>query len=270
MTDAVETPAEPVEKRVSWAELFFDLVFVFAVTEVSTLLEADHSWAGALRALVVFVPIYWAWVGVAIQTNVRDMSTPALRIGMFAVALAGLFMALAVPDAYGDRALLFAFSYWAARLVLGFALFSREGWRINPYTVSMAITGPILVVGALADGWARVAIWGLAALIDLSTPTVLRRRLRGMHFDAPHLAERFGLFVLIALGESVVAIGSRPRRPAVWASPSGSPWPRRSRSAPASGGSTSTTRPTPSATPWPRPRSSSTSPGSSSPTGTSR
>ena len=65
----------------SWAELFFDLVFVFAVTEVSTLLEADHSWAGALRALVVFVPIYWAWVGVAIQTNVRDMSTPALRIG---------------------------------------------------------------------------------------------------------------------------------------------------------------------------------------------
>jgi low temperature requirement protein LtrA len=91
VTDAVETPAEPVEKRVSWAELFFDLVFVFAVTEVSTLLEADHSWGGALRALVVFVPIYWAWVGVAIQTNVRDMSTPALRIGMFAVALAGLF-----------------------------------------------------------------------------------------------------------------------------------------------------------------------------------
>ena len=95
------------------------------------------------------MPIYWAWVGVAIQTNVRDMSTPALRIAMFAVALAGLFMALAVPDAYGDRALLFALSYWAARLVLGFALFSRDGWRINPYTVSMAITGPILVVGAL-------------------------------------------------------------------------------------------------------------------------
>jgi low temperature requirement protein LtrA len=208
VADAVETSAEPVEKRVSWAELFFDLVFVFAVTEVSTLLEADHSWAGALRALVVFVPIYWAWVGVAIQTNVRDMSTPGLRIGMFAVALAGLFMALAVPDAYGDRALLFALAYWAARLVLGFVGVAHDGWRVNPYTVSMTITGPILVVGALTDGWVQVAIWGLAALIDLSTPTVLRRRLRGMHFDAPHLAERFGLFVLIALGESVVAIGS--------------------------------------------------------------
>ena len=70
VTDAADTPAEPVEKRVSWAELFFDLVFVFAVTEVSTLLAADHSSAGALRALVVFVPIYWAWVGVAVQTNV--------------------------------------------------------------------------------------------------------------------------------------------------------------------------------------------------------
>ena len=208
VTDAVDTPAEPVEKRVSWAELFFDLVFVFAVTEVSTLLEADHSWAGALRALVVFVPIYWAWVGVAIQTNVRDMSTPALRIGMFAVALAGLFMALAVPDAYGDRALLFALSYWAARLVLGFALFSREGWRINPYTSAWpsrarswsSARSPTDGPGSPSGDWPRSS--------TCPRRRVLRRRLRGMHFDAPHLAERFGLFVLIALGESVVAIGS--------------------------------------------------------------
>ena len=203
-----ETPAEPVEKRVSWAELFFDLVFVFAVTEVSTLLQADHSWAGALRALIVFVPVYWAWVGVAIQTNLRDLTSPGLRIGMFAVALAGLFMALAVPDAYGDRALLFALAYWSARLILGLALSTWQGWHLTPYTVSMTVTGPLLIVGALTHGWARVAIWGLAALIDLSSPTLLRRRLRDMHFDAPHLAERFGLFVLIALGESVVAIGS--------------------------------------------------------------
>jgi low temperature requirement protein LtrA len=201
------------EKRVSWAELFFDLVFVFAVTEVSALLQHDHSWAGLLRALVVFVPLYWMWVGTAIQTNQRDISRPLLRVSIFAVALAAIFMALALPEAYGDLGMLYACAYWAGRLVLGAPLLRRYYARgaalpINPHTVSILITGPLLVVGALCHGDVREAVWGLAAVLDLSTPSILRSRLRGMHFDAAHLAERFGLFVLIALGESVVAIGA--------------------------------------------------------------
>jgi low temperature requirement protein LtrA len=205
------TEAAAVEKRVGWAELFFDLVFVYAVTEVSALLADDHSWTGLLRALVVFVPVYWLWVGTAFQTNQRDVSLPGLRMLVFAVALAAIFMALALPEAYDDLGLLFAFGYWAGRLLLGAGLIRPSAWAggppINPYLVSMLVTGPLLVVGALIHGDARLVIWAVAALIDLASPAVLRARLSGMHFDAPHLAERFGLFVLIALGESVVSIG---------------------------------------------------------------
>src|SRR5437879_4593013 len=99
----VEEPAEVPEKRVTWAELFFDLVFVFAVTEVSSLLHEHHGWAWVLRAVIVFVPLYWSWVGMSFLANTQDLTSAASRIGIFAVGLTGLFMALAVPDAYGDR-----------------------------------------------------------------------------------------------------------------------------------------------------------------------
>src|SRR5215211_7957715 len=89
------------EKRVTWGELFFDLVFVFAVTQVSALLHQDHTWAGVGRALVVFVPIWWAWVGTSIHANTHDVDNPTDRIGIFTVALGGLFMALALTDPYG-------------------------------------------------------------------------------------------------------------------------------------------------------------------------
>jgi low temperature requirement protein LtrA len=203
---------EAAEKRVDWAELFFDLVFVVAVTRVSTVLEHDHTWGGLLRALIVFVPIYWTWVGTAIQTNLNDVTRPYLRLRVFAVALAGVLMALSLPEAYDGLALLFACAYWGGRILLGVRVF-RAAWQagrapINPFVVSMVVSGPMLVVGALCSGDIRELIWGLAALLDLSTPTLLRGRLRNMHFDAGHLAERFGLFLLIALGESVVAIGT--------------------------------------------------------------
>ncbi|MDX6280972.1 MAG: hypothetical protein QOH03_2043 [Kribbellaceae bacterium] len=195
-------------KRVSWAELFFDLVFVFAVTQVSELLHHDHSPGGLLRALVVFVPVYWVWVGTTIQGNVQDLSGPGGRLTIFAVALGGLFLALAVSQAYGRWGLFFALSYWASRLVLGLRLFSGSNFTVNPFTISMTVSGPLLVLGGFLDGTPRLLVWASVAVIDLATPTVLRVRLRSMHFDAIHLTERFGLFVLIAIGESVVAIGT--------------------------------------------------------------
>jgi low temperature requirement protein LtrA len=207
-----EPDSPPAEKRVTWAELFFDLVFVFAVTEVSTLLAHDRSGAGLLRAVIVFVPCYWLWVGTSIQVNQRDISRPSLRLAVFAVALAGIFMALAIPRAYTGLGLLFALAYWAGRIVLGAGQLrdaARSGvLPVNPFTLSMAVTGPLLVIGALLPAGPREAVWAVAAALDLASPTLLRSRLKLMHFDAAHLAERFGAFVLIALGESVVAIGA--------------------------------------------------------------
>jgi low temperature requirement protein LtrA len=199
---------ESTAKRVTWAELFFDLVFVFAVTEISALLHADHSWAGVGRALVLFVPLWWAWVGTTVHANTHDVDNPVDRVGIFVVGLCSLFMALAVPAAYGDRAVLFGGGYLALRGVLAFLYFRHGRMVVSPFSVALFVTGPLLLAGGFAPGGWRVALWALAGLVDLSVPAVLRRRLARIRFDANHMPERFGLFVIIALGESIVAIGA--------------------------------------------------------------
>ncbi|MGW4380268.1 low temperature requirement protein A [Kitasatospora sp. NPDC004531] len=197
------------EKRVTWAELYFDLVFVFAVTQVSALLHHHHDWAGCGRALVAFVPVYWCWVGTTVQANIRDVDNPRDRIGIFAVGLAGLFMALALPGAFGDRGVLFGGAYWAARLVL-IGLLARRVRRIwlGPYGVAAFVSGPLLVVGGLLPSPARELLWAAGATADLSAPLVFRRRLAAVDYHPGHLPERFGLFLLVALGESIVGIGA--------------------------------------------------------------
>jgi len=196
------------EKRVTWVELFFDLVFVVAITQVSGLLHDDHSWSGVARALVVFIPIYWAWVGMTMHANLHDVDRTRARLGVFAVGLCGLFMALALPQAYESRGVLFGASYWAARLVLDALMRSSyRGVGFNPFTAGAFVTGPLLVLGGLADGDVRVALWALAAGVDLLVPFLARRGMASIAYEPSHLPERFGLFLIIALGESVAETG---------------------------------------------------------------
>jgi low temperature requirement protein LtrA len=197
------------EKRVTWGELFFDLVFVFAVTQVSHLLHQDHSWAGVGHSLIVFVPIYWVWVGTTVHANTHDVDNPWDRIGVFAIGAVSLLMALAVPYAYEDRGVLLGAAYWVARLILGMLVF--RGWRnipINTFSVAACVTGPLMLAGGLLHGTARLWVWAAAAILDLITPRLVRRRLMSVRFEPHHLPERFGLFLIIALGESVVAVGA--------------------------------------------------------------
>lgn len=201
-----EAAKEP-DKQVSWAELFFDLVYVFAITEVSTLLQADHSWAGAGRALIVFVPAYWAWTATSVHANRQDVENATDRIGIFAVALSALFMGLAIPGAYGDRGLLYGGAYWVARLVLQVLALRWQSLHLNSFLVGAVVTGPLLVAGGLVEGNARIALWAAAALVDTLAPQLLRRRATA-HFHSGHLPERFGLFLIVALGETIIAIGS--------------------------------------------------------------
>jgi low temperature requirement protein LtrA len=209
VTDQPAVSEEDItEVRVTWAELFFDLVFVFAVTEVSTLLRGDHSWLGVGYAIVVFVPIYWVWVGTCVYANTHTVDTATDRVGIFTIALLGLFMALAVPDAYHDRGVLFGASYLATRLVL-FAMVRRTGGVLPvTYLVAVLVTGPLLLIGGFLPPTARLLVWAAAALTDLATPAVRRRQLMRVRFAPGHLAERFGGFLIIALGESIVAIGA--------------------------------------------------------------
>ncbi|WP_395296064.1 low temperature requirement protein A [Kitasatospora hibisci] len=201
-------PGPVAEKRVTWAELYFDLVFVFAITQVSGLLHHHHDWAGVARALVVFVPVYWCWVGTTVQANIRDVDTPKGRIGILAVGLAGLFMALAVPAAYEGRGLLLGAGYWAARVVLLLVLIRIPGvWR-GPYGVGVLVSGPLLLAGGLLPEGPRTALWALAAACDLSAPLIFRSRLARVAYHPSHMPERFALFLLVALGESIVGIGA--------------------------------------------------------------
>ncbi|MFD9337262.1 low temperature requirement protein A [Streptomyces sp. NPDC060028] len=197
------------EKKVTWSELFFDLVLVFAVTQVSALLHHDHGWAGTGRALIVFVPVYWVWVGNTIHANTHDADRPLNRIALFAAGLCGLLMALALPEAFGDRGLLFACAYFCARLVLAALAHGRRGHlRPTPVTLSVLVSGPLLLAGGILDGRARIWLWALAAAVELASPRLTRRNMMRLNFDSGHLAERFGLFVMIALGESIVAVGA--------------------------------------------------------------
>ncbi|MEY9877430.1 low temperature requirement protein LtrA [Streptacidiphilus sp. MAP12-33] len=199
---------EPAEKRVSYAEAFFDLVWALCITQVSGLLHLDHGWAGVGRALIVLIPVYWCWVGSTVLANAREIDHPPGRVGLFAIALCGLLLALALPQAYGSRGLLFGAAYLAARwLLLGQILWGR-GVVVGPMGVGAFVTGPLLLAGGLVHGNARIALWGLAAALDLLTPRVARRQLMAVRFHPTHLPERFALFLLIALGEAIVSIGA--------------------------------------------------------------
>jgi low temperature requirement protein LtrA len=199
------------EERVTPLELFFDLVFVLAITQCTALMAADPTWAGLLRGLAVLAVLWWCWGGYAWLTSVVDPEEGAVRLAMFG-AMAGLLVAaLCVPEAFDDSALLFACAYGVVRVahIALFVLASRDdpGLRYSVLTLAASTTIGVglLTLAAFADGWVQGALWIVALLIDIGGPAVLG--VEGWKLVPGHFAERHGLIVIIALGESIVAIG---------------------------------------------------------------
>ncbi len=203
------------ERRTSPVELLWDLVFVFAITQVTTLIVNDLTWAGFGHGLLVLALVWWAWSAFVWAANAEDEGSRAfhgiLLVGMMLVFVAGL----ALPSAFSGKATLFAVCYAAVRLLhLGmYAHAARAGnasWSaIGSFASTVGIGMTLIVVGSfLPEGW-QVAAWTVAVLIDYAGPAWLTRaRLRGLQQVAvAHFAERYGLFVIISLGESIVAIG---------------------------------------------------------------
>jgi low temperature requirement protein LtrA len=197
------------EKRTGYLELFFDLVFVFAFTQVATLLLEDTSAEGFARSALVFALIWWAWSAYAWLTNAIDVEDAWTRVFVFAAMLAAFFVALAVPDAYTDEGAWFAVAYFVLR-VLHVGLYLR-GVRDDP--IQRAAVGRLMPwflvspVVALAGGFTddpwRSALWTASIAIDVAGTLVAT----GWRVSASHFAERYALIVIIALGESIVAIG---------------------------------------------------------------
>jgi low temperature requirement protein LtrA len=202
---------EGSEKRVAPLELFFDLVFVFALTQVTKLMSDNPTWDGLGQGMLVLAALWWAWGAYAWLTNYIDAEQDLERLLMFAVMGAFLIAALAVPQAFGDDALLFAVAYAAARWLHIFiwaeANDDVDAGQAIVRLARTALPAPLLlIVSAFFDGTAQALIWVVALAIDFSGPYLFG--VSGFRVSAGHFAERFGLIVIIALGESIVAIGA--------------------------------------------------------------
>ena len=199
------------KQRVTPLELLFDLVVVFAVTQVTTFLARNPTWGGLLRGTLLLGAIWWAWSAYAWLTNTLDPEEGAVRLAVLAAAAAMLVVSLAAPGAFGSDGVIFAVAYMVVRalhLVL-FAIASRgdrDLFQAVMRTLPGSTIAPVLlVVAGVLHGSSQLALWGAALVILYLSPLV--GHMRGFRVSPAHFVERFGLIIIIALGESIVAIG---------------------------------------------------------------
>ena len=197
--------------RVSPLELFFDLVFVLALTQCTALMADNPTWEGLGQGLLVLGVMWWAWVGYSWLTSVVDPEEGIVRFAILAAMAAALVASLCIPDAFGDLGLLFAGAYAVLRgahIVL-FLVASRDDpvfrRSVSGLAVGTVVGVALLVAASFTDGWLQGGLWALALLLDVGEPYVFGAE--GWKLSPGHFAERHGLIVIIALGESIVAIG---------------------------------------------------------------
>jgi low temperature requirement protein LtrA len=219
----VERPSEGQDaNRVTWTELFFDLVFVFAVTQVVQAFASSPTLVDGGRALLIVGAIWWLWIETAWVTNWLFPLHPAVRTMLIGSTLAVLVLAAAIPSAFGNRGLLFAgclvvvqvgrSAFAALAMRRGQQEQSRSFCRV---TIWFACSGVLWVLGAVAPTAERWAFWLAAVVIDSSglalrfpVPGLGRTPVEDWQISGQHLAERAGQFVIIVLGETLVETGT--------------------------------------------------------------
>jgi low temperature requirement protein LtrA len=199
------------EERVTPLELFFDLVFVLAITQCTALMAQTPTWEGLAKGLLMLGVLWWAWVGYAWLTSVVDPEEGTVRFAIFAAMGALLVVSLCVPQAFGDLGLLFACFYGIVRAgqIVLFVVASRDDPELRKSVTGLAASTAlgvgILVAASFTDGALQGGLWAVALLIDMGGPYLFGSE--GWKLVPGHFAERHGLIVIIALGESIVAIG---------------------------------------------------------------
>ena len=211
-----------VPQRATSLELFYDLVFVFAITQVSHLLLAHLTWEGAGQAALVLLVVWWSWNYTTWATNELDPDATLVRLLLIALMLASLLMAIAIPEAFGERGLLFAVAYVVIQVgrhtFLTYAAAAPgtvERARAESILVWFLAAGALWIAGGIAEGPARTVLWLAALALDYAGP-LLTFRVPGRPRLAPeaweigteHFSERFQLFIIIALGETIVITGA--------------------------------------------------------------
>ena len=193
-------------------ELFFDLVFVLGFTQCTALMTAEPTWTGLGRGMLVLAVIWWAWVCYAWLTNLIEPEEGAVRLAMFGAMVGLLIVALCIPQAFGDRALAFAIAYAVVRLghlaLYLIAARDRPGLRhwLLGYAGVTTVVIALLVVASFADGPAQAGVWVLAIAVDWGLPAL--SGVEHWQLVPAHFAERHNLVIILALGETVIAIGA--------------------------------------------------------------
>src|ERR1700693_5542931 len=214
------TPNQP--NRVTYAELFFDLVFVFAVTQISHTLLGRFTPLGALQTTVLFLAVWWVWVYTCWITNWLTPETTPVRILLFSLMLGGLVLSTSIPKAFESRGLWFALAY--AGMQVGrttFWLLSTPATRILARTnalrilVWLSVSAAFWIAGGFAEGQQRLVLWAVALGIEYVSPAVRfwipkygASSVTDWYVEGGHMAERCAGFIIIALGESIVVTGA--------------------------------------------------------------
>jgi low temperature requirement protein LtrA len=208
------------EDRVMPLELFFDLVFVLAITQCTSLMSENPTWEGLGQGMLVLAILWWSWTAYAWLTSVFDPEEGGVRIALFAAMTGFLIAAICVPEAFGSLATEFAVAYGAVRAahIALFLIASRDDPALRRSTwgiaIGTAVGVSLLIAGSFLDPGLRAAVWALALVLDVGEPYLFGAG--GWHLVPGHFAERHGLIIIIALGESIVAIGAGAEASMTW------------------------------------------------------
>lgn len=210
------------ETRVGFVELFFDLVFVFAVTQLSHFLLAHFTLLGAVQTALLLMAVWWVWIFTSWVTNWLDPDRTPVRLMLFALMLAGLLLSTSIPQAFGSRGLVFALAYVSMQVGRSaFMLWALRGAdesnhkNFQRIIAWLSLSALFWIAGGIAEGHARLALWAIALAIEYAAPAagfyipgLGRSQTTDWNVEGSHIAERCGLFIIIALGESILVTGA--------------------------------------------------------------
>ena len=205
----IHTTPETQESRVTTLELFFDLVFVFTLTQLSALLAESLSWERLLQSFLIFIILFWMYGGYVWLTNSVSPVRPDRQLLLIAGMAAFLICALAIPNAFSDTGVTFGIGYLIVIIVHGFMYVRAAGLKVGRFVPLNFLSAALVIAAGFTDGLPQYLLWVLSILCHVVTSLLST----GLTFDiqVSHFVERHGLLLLVALGESIIAIGASIR-----------------------------------------------------------
>lgn len=206
--------SETSDRHATWLELFFDLVFVVAIAQLAHVLHEHIDWLGIASFAALFVPVWWLWIDFSYYADQFDVERGFYRLIMLGVMFGIIVLAQTIPEALQEGSAEFASVYAALRLVIVGLYF--QAWRLVPesreltmrYTLSFSVALVVWILSIFVPPPMQFILWGVALLIEISNGPITYATIREVPVQVSHMDERFGLFVIIVLGEAIVAVAT--------------------------------------------------------------